>query len=810
MKEIQHKTKRTLMESNVPNMVELQLESYNWFLSKGIKELFRSFSPIKDHQESNKYSLELLDYELGKPKFTEEECRYRDNSTYERPIRIKCQLVVKDESGAIKEIIPETLYFGELPIMTDKGTFVINGAERVVVSQLTRSPGAYFEDNIDISGTMLYTGRIIPGNGCWLEVETDARGIMQAKLAQSDKFPLTVLLRAFSAISEACPVYLPSLIGKELPKDITNPVTGEPVFSCRKKNGKPAVFTKADYKRVKDLLTGLYKDENYRFREYVLSPDYIYDKELGQTTSTTLDILNIFGEKTFVPVERTFKCESFYHYADYNENGEPVVNPKTGEVIRDPYVVVPSKDPDPKTDKMLRVFKKDLYKFDPRGEKLIRIQGKYIKDADLEQIKADSVKETRRNFSEYSIEGMRPVKTVCARGGEDNPEIVLAEPEAYWPKVRDLIADDADNPGIRTIEDAVRKIEADENVEILCLAGEMIDRDTAQKIFEIGAGFLEVYKLDPFISETLKCEQHRNYADYNAGARTHEILDAEEAIRNFYIYMNSNKSIVEDRESSRAYLRNYIFDNRRYDLGAVGRYKINKKLLLDLPEFSNNNLEPIRSITRDDLIQLIKYIISLNQDGVIVYSFDAEKRDKALETVDEYIAKEEAATKQREVAKKLPGSRLGKLVRFRKMFAECRKGYMFSSADYAEFIDIASGIRFNISEDGSFVLDPEGSRRLDAIISNSPETLTELCAVKVKNCVTDEIDHLENKRVRSVGELLQDQLRGGFNKLQKVCQEKMGHPNTQNAANPKNQEKVTPGYLITNKPITSAIRSFFG
>ncbi|MBQ9359350.1 MAG: hypothetical protein IJT95_07405 [Abditibacteriota bacterium] len=809
MKEIQHKTKRTLMENNVPNMVELQLESYNWFLKKGIKELFRSFSPIKDHQDS-KYSLEFVDYKLDKPKYTEAECRFRDNSTYEQPIKIRVQLTVKDEDGNVKEIIPEDIYFGELPIMTDKGTFVINGAERVIVSQLTRSPGAYFEDNIDISGTMLYTGRIIPGNGCWLEVETDARGVMQAKLAQSDKFPLTVLLRALNALEEACPVYLPSLIGKEITKDIINPATGEKLFdyeakaySKKTKKKKPVIFTKADYKRIKDALTDIYKDEQYPFKDYVLSPDYIYDPGLGQSTSTTLDILDTFGERTFVPVEKTYRCNTFYHYRELDEKGEPVRD-KNGEILKDPYIIVPSRDPNKKVEKELCVYKKDLYKSDGENDsgsaKPYKAKGRKITEDDLAKIQEDAVKDSRRNV--YSIEGLRPVKTILLREDANGArELILEEPEVISGKLRDIIASDPDlaemKPRYQQKENAAAILEEKEGCRILCMAGSVIDRAAAETIYDAGLSFLEAYKIDPYISETLKTEQHKLYGEYDASSRTHEVADADEAVSNFYIYMNSAKSIVEDPESSNQYIRNYLFDNRRYDLGAVGRYKINKKLLLDLPEFSNNSLEPIRSITRDDLVQLIKYIISLNKDGKIIYSFDAERRDMALETIDAFIKAEEDKIKgTKDIIRKIPGSRLQKLDRFRKMFAECRKGYMFSSDDYGEFVDIASQI-------------PYSGACLNALISNSPETLTDMCAIKVKDCVTDEIDHLENKRVRSVGELLQDQLRSGFNKLQKVCQEKMGHPATQ-GANGKNPEKITPGYLVTNKPITSAIRSFFG
>src|SRR2546423_11996828 len=195
MKEIQHATKRTTHVIDIPNLVELQLDSYRWFLQEGLKELFDSFSPIYDFTGNT--SISLTDVALGEPKYSVEGCRDRD-MTFESPIKAKVQL-----TQANKEMIESEVYLGDLPLMTDKGTFVINGAERVVVSQLARSPGVYFKDNLDFSGRVLYYATIIPSEGAWVDVETDASDAVTVRIGQTRKFPLTTLLRALNAFPNA-------------------------------------------------------------------------------------------------------------------------------------------------------------------------------------------------------------------------------------------------------------------------------------------------------------------------------------------------------------------------------------------------------------------------------------------------------------------------------------------------------------------------------------------------------------------------------------------------------------------------------
>ena len=197
MKEIQHATKRTSHITDIPNLVEIQLNSYKWFLEEGLQELFDSFSPIYDF--TGQTSISLTDFTLGEPKYSLEDCRDRD-MTFEAPIKAKVLL-----KQANKEEIESEVYLGDLPLMTDKGTFIINGAERVVVSQLARSPGVYFKDNLDFSGRVLFYATIIPQEGAWVDVETDANNLVTVRIGQTKKLPVTTLLRALNAFPPACP-----------------------------------------------------------------------------------------------------------------------------------------------------------------------------------------------------------------------------------------------------------------------------------------------------------------------------------------------------------------------------------------------------------------------------------------------------------------------------------------------------------------------------------------------------------------------------------------------------------------------------
>ncbi len=180
----------------IPNLIELQLDSFNWFIDKGLRELFDEISPIKDFT-GKVMELRFLGYEFGDPKYSDEECRTKD-LTYSRPLYVTVELEFRDPERA-GEILRQRVYMGDYPWMTDQGTFVINGAERVVVSQLVRSPGVYYSIDADIfnqTGRELFSAKVIPNRGAWLEFETTKADQLYVKVDRKRKIAATTLLRA--------------------------------------------------------------------------------------------------------------------------------------------------------------------------------------------------------------------------------------------------------------------------------------------------------------------------------------------------------------------------------------------------------------------------------------------------------------------------------------------------------------------------------------------------------------------------------------------------------------------------------------
>ena len=180
---------------DMPNLIEVQKNSYQWFLDEGLKEVLRDVASITDHNEN--LELSFVDYRLDeKPKYSITECKERD-TTYAAPLRVTARLLNK-ETGEIKE---SEVFMGDFPLMTDSGTFIINGAERVIVSQLVRSPGVYFSREIDKTGKSLFSSTIIPNRGAWIEYETDHNDIMYVRIDKNRKLPMTTFVRAIGLVT---------------------------------------------------------------------------------------------------------------------------------------------------------------------------------------------------------------------------------------------------------------------------------------------------------------------------------------------------------------------------------------------------------------------------------------------------------------------------------------------------------------------------------------------------------------------------------------------------------------------------------
>ena len=182
----------------MPNLIEVQRDSYKWFLDEGLREVFDDISPIADY--SGKLSLEFIDFTFDEKdaKYTIEQCKERD-ATYAAPLKVRVRLINKET----EEINEHEIFMGDLPIMTVTGTFVINGAERVIVSQLVRSPGIYYAIAHDKLGKRLFSSTVIPNRGAWLEYETDSNDVFYVRVDRTRKVPITVLIRALGVGSNA-------------------------------------------------------------------------------------------------------------------------------------------------------------------------------------------------------------------------------------------------------------------------------------------------------------------------------------------------------------------------------------------------------------------------------------------------------------------------------------------------------------------------------------------------------------------------------------------------------------------------------
>lgn len=204
--------------AQMPNLIQIQTKSYDWFIKEGLKEVFEDISPIQDY--SGNLVLEFVDYYLSEPpKYDQETCKERD-ATYAAPLKVKVRLITTDK-GEVKE---QEVFMGDFPLMTKQGTFIYNGAERVIVTQLVRSPGPYYSKEIDKSGRSLFSTTVIPNRGAWLEYETDTNEIISVRVDRTRKQPITVLLKAMDLFIPADRARFGSLEGVSLAseEDIIN------------------------------------------------------------------------------------------------------------------------------------------------------------------------------------------------------------------------------------------------------------------------------------------------------------------------------------------------------------------------------------------------------------------------------------------------------------------------------------------------------------------------------------------------------------------------------------------------------------
>ena len=250
---------------DLPNLIEVQTNSYRWFLEQGIRELLDEVTPITDFS-GKKLELHFLEHSLGEPKYTPEKCRVK-NLSYEASLKVHVQLINK-ESGEIKE---QDVFLGPVPLMTDSGSFIVNGIERVVVSQIVRSPGVFFSKNSAAPG--MHSAKIIPKRGAWLEIETDKKGIITVKIDRKRKIPITALLRVFGFETD-------KKIMDLFKEEITDPTKDFILFTLEKDTSKTVDEAyKSIYKKIRpgDLATpenarALIQSMFFDYKKYDMGP----------------------------------------------------------------------------------------------------------------------------------------------------------------------------------------------------------------------------------------------------------------------------------------------------------------------------------------------------------------------------------------------------------------------------------------------------------------------------------------------------------------------------------------------------------
>ena len=372
----------------MPNLIEIQINSYNWFLEEGLKEVFHDVSPITDY--AGNLILEFIDYRLDKePKYDIEECKERD-ATYAAPLRVKVRLINK-ESGEIKE---QEIFMGDFPVMTPAGTFIINGAERVIVSQLVRAPSVYYSQEFDKVGKKLFSSQVIPNRGAWLEYETDSNDIFYVRIDRNRKIPVTVLIRALGFGTNA---QITDLFGEDerllatMEKDTTTTLEEGLLEVYRKlRPGEPPTVESAQ-----SLLTNLFFDPKrydlarvgrYKFNKKLrlsnricgfTSAQTVVDPETGEILVTEGDVitkemalalekaqvndivLSVDGKTTKVISNGMVDLRD---YVDYNPREFGIYERVRGIVLKE----IQEKYPDMNSDE----FKQELY--DRRDELIPR------------------------------------------------------------------------------------------------------------------------------------------------------------------------------------------------------------------------------------------------------------------------------------------------------------------------------------------------------------------------------------------------------------------------------------------------------
>ena len=668
----------------MPHLLDIQRNSYDWFKKEGLREIFSDISPISDF--TGNLELFFENFTFGEPKYSLEECKERDG-TFAAPIRVQVKLLNKSRG----EIKAQEVFMGDFPVMTESGTFIINGAERVIVSQLVRSPGAYYDKNVDISGRNLFSATVIPNRGAWIELETDSASNISVRIDRTRKMPVTYLLRSldFESNQQILDLFdFHFFISSMFNQNYPNPDLHDVLISNSELANDPrnsfvvAYFGTRDKEPVDDKYKSLYDlyslfDDKYNFLlELIENPDLKVDYNYKY-------LAKLLKNPDFTPDD---KVKAIAHFV--TEERFKSLDKNSLDSLFAPF-------------KFLFAILEALdskFDFESSCKFLLRL------------LPIDS--KTELDFNSF-----------IAKQLNSNSDIRNSFTLDFFESKNDFdFLLDAFN-----LLDS--RFDTLSNFKYLLeLISALDDKNSLVKVYRAFALMLD--------------SDRKNNED-----------NKEKAL--IGVYNRIRPGEPPSPENCLSLLHSQFFDPKRYDFATVGRYKITKKL-----GWKNRILG---KVLVEDLI-------------------DAE-------TGELLIPAGKPVTKQQ--LKTIADDRDEKIFNLRR--DPERRGF---------FDPIPIKIR---SELGDFTI--LCAPTLD-IHANRTVCVADICAAVSYIFelysglgVEDDIDHLGNRRVRSVGELLQNQFRIGMTRMERVVRERM---------TTQDPDIITPQNLINIRPVVAAIKEFFG
>ena len=778
---------------DMPHLLDVQRNSYDWFKREGLQEIFRDISPISDF--SGNLELFFGEPTFGECKYSLDECKRRDG-TYAAPVRVKVRLRNKLQNGAVKE---HEVFMGDFPIMTETGTFIINGAERVIVSQLVRSPGSYYDKTIDQNGKFIYNATVIPNRGAWIELETDSTSSISVRIDRTRKMPLSYLLRAidFESNQQILELFnvkffiLNKLHDTKTANQLADFLISNPDFNADARN----TLTVAYLKRVAKYSE---KTNSRPIKTAKQLADFLRDNpDFNVDTLINNSLRNI---KTANQL-----ADFLSDNPDFDVDALKLANIKNAKQLADFLRDNPDFDVDAlklgriKTANQLADFLRDNPDFDVDALKLGRIKNAnqladFLRDNpdfDVDALKLGRIKNANqladflRDNPDFNVDAL---KLGSIKTAKQLADFLIANPDFD----ADALIDAYNSRAIKTANysektfdaliNAYRELDAKNdtlsNFKYLLDALAALDDKN-----QLTAGFKALVDM-------LDTDKHA--AEDNK----------EKALIGIYNRLRPGEPPSADNAAS--LLHSQFFDPRRYDLAAVGRYKITKKL--------GWKKRLLGHVLADDLFSLETGELLLPKDTVITQpmldkvsddddipnfigwrnllvgdSVAEDVRDPANGNL--FIPANEIITD--ELLDSIPDDRRDLIFRLtlNRLRRGCRKP-----------------IRIPIKTDaGSFIMlcAPKLSIRDNRTIcvADILSAINYLFNLMSDSGLPDDIDHLGNRRVRAVGELLQNQFRIGMARMERVVRERM---TTQEA------DIITPQNLINIRPVVAAIKEFFG